>query len=271
MRSLPLLALAVLAAPVHAGAQGIAVPVRCTGACPAAQALPRTLLGDSVLVSADVKSDGSTTYVNHRFHNPMGWEVDGAFFFPLPNDATVTGASVFDGTELKQYGEWSTPGESRRMLEAIVRARRGSPLQAYRGRNVVHVRIPSIPAHGSVGLKLQYAQPPHTEGERLIYTYPLSAGAGEVPFSHIALTAQVTTAHGFGSISSPSHAMEVRAGTEMGRCPPAARCGYTGVPSRRVKVVTLTAGAEAAARDFRLEYTPLERSGPAEPPIPGRS
>jgi hypothetical protein len=271
MRSLPLLALAVLAAPVHVGAQGIAVPVRCTGACPAAQALPRILLGDSVGVSADVKSDGSTTYVNHRFHNSTGGEIDGAFFFPLPDDATVTGASVFDGTELKQYGEWSTPGESRRMLDSIVRASRGSPLRVYRGRNVVHVRIPSIPAHGSVGLKLGYTQPSHGEAGALAYDYPLSAGAGEVPFTHFALTAQVTTARGFGSISSSSHVVEVRAGTEMGRCPPAARCGYTGVPSRRVKVVTLTAGAEAAARDFRLEYTPLEQSGPAEPPMPGRS
>ena len=48
----------------------------------------------------------------------------------------------------------------------------------------------------------------------------------------------------------------------MGRCPPQSRCGFTSVPSRRVKVVRLEDKPDARTRDFVLVYVPAP--APAE-------
>lgn len=259
MRTLPLLALLALAPAVPtAAAQGIAVPVRCRGECPPPARMPRALVLDSVQVSANLRDGGSTTYVSHVFRNGSAGSIDAAFFFPLPDDATLTTVSVYEGRELKVYGDWSRPEESRWILEGIARERRGSGLEAYAGKRLVHVHLPAMPAGGAQHVQIGYTQPLRAEGGELRYRYPLSVAASAAPFRVADVVLEVRTGVGFRDLRSPSHAVDVRWGTEMGPCPPQARCGSMGVPSRRVKVVRLGGGRELRARDFELVYTPLE-------------
>lgn len=246
----------VLAAAAPAAAQGIVVPLRCHGGCPPGGRLPATLAADSVGVYASLKNGVATTYVDLVFRNPAAMVVDGAFFFPLPRDATLTEVSVYEGAELEQYNQWSGPDESRWILEVVVRDRPDAGLRAYAAENVVHVRVPSVPAHGSQRVRLVYTQPLRAEAGVFGYRYPLTAGAAAAPIQRVNLVLQVRTEAGFRDLSSPSHAVDVRWGEEGGPCPPRARCGWTNVPSRRVRVVTFQGGREAQARDFELVYTP---------------
>jgi hypothetical protein len=258
MRTLPLLALLVLAA-APAGAQGIVIPLRCDRECPANGSLPRIGV-DSVEVWATVERGVATTRVEHQFHNVLHSAVEAAFFFPLPAGATIRTVSVYDGQELDRYDEWTGPDESRWIAEGIVRGRLDSGLEGYAGAELVHVPV-RLSARGSGRVKISYTQPMVAENGTFTYRYPLATGGEAARAGHVTLGATVETEAGFRDLRSPSHAVRVEWGTEAGRCRPEAACGYTNVSSRRVKVVRLTPGPGDRARDFEIAWTAAEPDG----------
>lgn len=251
MRALPVLALLVFAPPATAAAQGILVPVRCHDECPR-----HALTVDSVHAWANLERGRAMTYVNHVFGNGTGEEIDGAFFFPLPPDAIVERVAVNEGEQLEIYNEWSGPEESRWILEGLARERRDPRLREYAAANVVHVRIPSINAHGVKQMQIGYSQPLRADGGVVAYRYPLSLAAA-APAGHVTLGMTVKTEAGFRDVGSPSHAVDVQLGTESGPCLPQERCGTRGFPSERVRVIRLLDGEGGRVRDFELVYTPI--------------
>jgi hypothetical protein len=257
MRALPLLALLSLAPAAPASGQAIVLPVRCQGACPAAERPRNALAIDSVSVWANLEGGSAITYVHHLIRNDTPADVEAAFFFPLPRGATVERVMVHEAlSRLESYNEWSGPAQSRRILEDLVRRRPERVLRAFGGMEVVHVRLPAVPAHGTRRLQIAYRQPLRKEGRTLAYRYPLALAAAVPPAGALTLGATVKTGAGFVDLRSPSHAVDVQWGTELGRCPPQSRCGFTSVPSRRVKVVRMGNAADARTRDFVLVYTP---------------
>ncbi|HEU0298775.1 MAG TPA: VIT domain-containing protein [Longimicrobium sp.] len=255
MLTRPLLLLPIfLACAAPLAAQGIIVPVRCAGEC-----APRALSVDSVDVWSNLEHGTAATYVDHVFRNGTGSVIDGAFFFPLPADAVLTRVALREGDELELYNEWSGPDESRWILEGIVRERRDARLGAYAGMNVVHVRVPSIPAHGVQHLQIAYTQPLRAEDGVIAWRYPLTAGAA--PAGHLTLGMTIKTEAGFRAIASTSHTVDVQWGMEPGPCRPQERCGTRGYPSERVRVVRLLPALRAWAQDFELVYTPKDSTG----------
>jgi hypothetical protein len=247
----PTFLLALLAiVPLPISAQGIVLPIRCAATC------PRTLTLDSVTVWANLDRGRAVTYVDYVVRNQTAGSVEGAFFFPIPTGAEVDRVWVRSGSDLELYNEWTRPEESRLMLDGFARERPDAGLAAYAGMRVVHVRVPPIAPGGSRHLQIGYAQPLRPERGTVAWRYPLSVAAAAAPVGHLELGMTVTTADGFRDLRSPSHAVRIEWGTEMGRCPPQARCGFMGVPSQRVKVVRLEHAADVRARDFELVYVP---------------
>lgn len=269
MRLAPLLALLAATPASTAVAQGMVVAARCAGDCGVASD-PRgdRIDIDSVAIWANVSEDTAATYVNHVIRNPTGVAVEGAFFFPLPRGATVQRVMVSENGRLVLYNEWSTPGESRRILQQILHERPGSRVGSYADIDVVHIRIPSIPPGATRRLQIGYSQPLQAQGRALVYRYPLGQVAAAAPVGELTLGLTVNTRAGFAELHSPSHAIDVAWGTEMGRCPPRARCGFTSVPSRRQKVVRMQPAGDARTRDFVLVYTPSAAGSPGDSILP---
>jgi len=261
MRPIILLLPLVTLAAAPCAAQGILLPVQCPGECPAG-----LLDVESVRIFANARPGHVVTTVNHTIRNASEETLDGAFFFPLPPDAAVTSVAVYQNNQVVQYDEWSRPEESRLILQGLARERRIPGLGEYARTGVVHVSVRDIPANGSRHLRIVYTQVPHVDGDRVVYRYPLSAGLAAAPAGHLTLGVEVKTAAGFDDLRSPSHAVEVEWGMEPGPCPPEARCGSMGVPSRRVKVVRLQSGREDRRRDFELVYVPSPGAAGATPP-----
>lgn len=251
MRALSLLALFLFAASTPSAAQGIVVPIRCQGACASG-----SLTVDTVHAWATLEQGRAMTYVNHVFRNATGEAIDGAFFFPLPPDAIIERVTVQEGKELEIYNEWSGPEESRWILQGLARERPEARLGSYAAANVVHVRIPSIDAHGSKRMQIGYSQPLRVDEGVIGYRYPLSLAAG-VPTGHLTFGMTIKTEAGFRDVGSPSHAVDVQLGTEPGPCRPRERCGTRGYPSERVRVIRLLSGGSGPTRDFELLYTPV--------------
>lgn len=256
MRTIALLAFFLLAPAASAAGQGILIPIRCQGGCASG-----SLRVDSVQAWANLERGRAMTYVNHVFSNTTGEEIDGAFFFPLPPDAVIERVAVQEGERLEIYNEWSGPEESRWILEGLARERPDARLREYAAARVVHVRIPSIAANGSKHMQIGYSQPLRAENGVIGYRYPLALAAA-APAGHVRLGMTVKTEAGFRDVHSPSHAVDVRLGTESRRCLPRERCGTRGFPSERVRVIRLLDAGAHRTRDFELLYTPIaEPSG----------
>ncbi len=257
MRTLPLIILLLLGS-APAAAQGIVVPLRCDRECPANGSLPRIAM-DSVEVWVTVDRGVAVTRVEHRFSNVLHGAVESAFFFPLPVDATIRSVWVYMDGELDQYNRWSGPDESRWIAEGIVRGREahglGAPgLEGYAGTTLMHAPV-RLSARGTGRVEITYAQPVIAENGTFTYRYPLAAGGESARAGNVTLGATVKTETGFRDLRSPSHAVQVEWGTELGRCPPTAACGSTNVQSRRVKTIRLTPSPGDWTRDFELVYT----------------
>jgi len=248
--------LLVLLSAAPLAAQGIALPLRCEGACPAR--LPATLALDSLRVWANLERGRADTYVDYVIRNQTAGTVEGAFFFPLPPGAEVDRVWVRAGSELELYREWSRPEESRLMLDGFARERPDAGLAAYAGARLVHVRVPPIAPGGVKHLQIGYTQPLRTERGAIAYRYPLALAARAAPVGHVDLGMTVKTQDGFVDIRSPTHAVAIQAGMEPGPCRPRERCGTRGYPSHRVKVVRLEHAAGVRARDFELVYVPTQ-------------
>jgi len=271
LRSLLALLAITIAAATSAAAQGMVVAVPCPGVCTAAGEPPRGRLGiDSVGIWADLRGDTASTYVNHVIRNPTGEAVEGAFFFPVPRGATVQRVVVSENGRAVLYNEWSTPARSRRTLQRLLHGQPGSQARTYAGMDLVHVRIPPIPPGATRSLQIAYSQPLRARAGSLVYQYPLGQAAA-TPVGELSVGVTVTTRAGFTELHSPSHAVDVRWGTEMGRCPPRARCGFRGVPSRRQKVVRMEDAPDARTRDFVLVYTPADANGRRDSTDPQQS
>jgi hypothetical protein len=226
MRALSLLSLVVLASAAPAAGQGILLPVGCARECQGG-----ALSIDSVAAWADLQRGYASTFVRYVFRNDGKAPLDGAFFFPLPADATVSWTTVYANGAVEMHGEWDEPGEARRILDSLASRLSGGAWREEAGRPMMHVRIPAIPAHGVKRLQIHYVQPLRTEGASIRYAYPLATRDSG---AHLTLGMTIRTEAGFDDLRSPSHAVDVEWGTESARCPPQMRCGYRGVPSHRV-------------------------------------
>jgi len=266
MRIPILLASAALAA-APAAAQGVLVSAACETSCPAGNSPPETVVIDSVRVFALLRDTLADTYVDHVFRNVAGETRGADLFVPLPNDATVLHVSVFDRLQILQYDRFSDADASRHLLDSLARARPGLRLPAYDGMKLVHLRVPAIPDGGERRVQVQYRQPLAARDGTVHYRYPLASGGG-ASYGALRLVMDVRTRAGFDDLTVSSHPARIEWGSEMGRCPPRARCGYRGVPSTRVKIIRLEGGPETQARDFHLRYTPSAVSAdtPAEWP-----
>lgn len=255
MRSLSISLLLALAAFAPAAAQGIAVPIRCAGDC--AGQLPATLAVDSVQAWANVDRGEAMTSTSHVFRNGTAGTLDAAFFFPLPRDAAIHTVSVTVNGKLTQYNQWSRPQESRWILDGLARDRPDAALAGYARTDIVHVPVLALPPGAAVRLQIVYGETLRGEGGSLAYRYPLSTAAVS-PVGSLRMGMTIRTEAGFRDISSPSHAVDVRLGSEPGPCLPRERCGTRGFPSERVRVVRIMEGGEDRARDFEVVYTPAE-------------
>ena len=212
---LPLIAL--LAAPVAAPAQGILVPQRCRPH--SGRPLPRSLTVESVSLDTRIQGQVATTRVTQVFRNEMPVVMEGVFFFPIPQDASITEFAIWDG-DRRLAGEVRPREEARRIYDGIVRRQRDPGLLEYAGENLFQASIFPIPARGTKRLELVYTQVLRAEGGTVGYRYPLGVGRNAAPIERLSGRVEIRAEESLRNVYSPSHRVEVsREGSRRGAAP----------------------------------------------------
>ncbi|HLM54941.1 MAG TPA: VIT and VWA domain-containing protein [Pyrinomonadaceae bacterium] len=232
----------LLVALVAAGAQaqGVIVPGPCRRCPPVPRPvpLPRSLPVKSVKIETKINGQVATTHVEQVFRNDTDQTLEGTYFFPIPESASISEFAIWDG-DRRLVGEVRTREEARRIYDEIVRRQRDPGLLEYAGRDLFQASIFPIPPRSDKKLELTYTQVLKAESGTVAYRYPLGTGRNVSQITGtVSGSVEVEGQKPLRNVYSPTHEIDVR-NSEGGR-------------RARVSFET-KAGREP--QDFQLFYT----------------
>lgn len=182
LRSIFALAVAVIA-PLfvvqNGNAQGVIVPLPCDfRPCrprPVPPALPNALPVKSIELDTKIEAQVATTHVEQVFRNDTPYTLEGTYFFPIPETASVVEFAIWENGK-KLVGEVRSREEARRIYDEIVRRQRDPGLLEYAGKNLFQASIFPIPPNSDKKLELTYTEILKAESGTVAYRYPLGTG-----------------------------------------------------------------------------------------------
>ncbi|HEX8558369.1 MAG TPA: VIT and VWA domain-containing protein [Pyrinomonadaceae bacterium] len=223
-----------------ADAQGVIVPgpcQRCPGPRPRPVPPPRSLPVKSIKIETKIAAQVATTHVEQVFRNDTDATLEGTYFFPIPESASVSEFAIWDG-DRRLVGEVRSREEARRIYDEIVRRQRDPGLLEYAGRDLFQASVFPIAPHSDKRLELTYTQVLKAEGETVAYRYPLGTGRNVSQITgSVSGSVEIEGREPLRNVYSPSHEVEV------------ARAG-----ERRARV-SFESAAGREPQDFQLFYT----------------
>ncbi|MFN2406910.1 MAG: VIT domain-containing protein [Pyrinomonadaceae bacterium] len=224
-----------------ARAQGVIVPGPCRR-CPTPPiverppVLPRALPVKSIKIDTKISSQVATTHVEQVFRNDTPLTLEGTYFFPIPETASIAEFAIWDG-DRRLVGEVRTREEARRIYDEIVRSKRDPGLLEYAGKDLFQASVFPIPPHSDKKLEITYTQVVRAEGGTVSYRYPLGTGRQLAQIGTVAGRIEVESKEPVRNVYSPTHTIDVKRNTD-----------------RRSLVSFETTGGKDP-QDFQLFYT----------------
>jgi Ca-activated chloride channel family protein len=191
-------------------AQGVIVPGPCRR-CPdqPRPALPRSLPVKSIKIDTKIVSQVATTHIEQIFRNDTDATLEGTYFFPIPEQASITEFAIWDG-DRRLVGEVRTREEARRIYDEIVRRQRDPGLLEYAGKDLFQASIFPIPPHADKKLEISYSQILSAESGTVAYRYPLGIGRQMAQIGSVSGRIELESKDPLRNIYSPTHAIEVK-------------------------------------------------------------
>ena len=226
--------------------QGVIIPDECHRCPPLPrplpQPIPRVLNVKSVKITTKIDSQVATTKVEQVFENPSPYRLEGAYFFPIPESASIADFAIYDGDK-RMAAEIVEKDKARQIYNAIVRRQIDPGLLEYAGKDLFQASVFPIEPRSTRKIELTYSQVLKSEGGTISYRYELGSGRRiqPQPAKEIAASVEINSPVDLKNIFSPSHKISV---TKDGE--------------RRARLSFEGTGADAQ-KDFLLYYSLSEK------------
>ncbi|MCY7345190.1 MAG: VIT and VWA domain-containing protein [Pyrinomonadaceae bacterium] len=228
-----------LCAAISASAQGVIVPIICDiRPCrptprPRPLPIPNALPVKSISLDTKINGQVATTHVEQVFRNDTSYTLEGTYFFPIPETASIIEFAIWENGK-KLVGEVRSREEARRIYDEIVRRQKDPGLLEYAGKDLFQASIYPIPPNSDKKLEITYSQILKAESGTVAYRYPLGTGKNlwsqqnsfedsnaqrNVPpqkFGTVSGKIEIIGKDGIRNIYSPSHQIEVKQKGETG-------------------------------------------------------
>ena len=223
----------ISAIPTHA--QGVIVPIICDirpcrpRPLPRPMPLPNALPVKSIQLDTKINGQVATTHVEQVFRNDTPYTLEGTYFFPIPENASIVDFAIWENGK-KLVGEVRSREEARRIYDEIVRRQRDPGLLEYAGKDLFQASIFPIPPNSDKKLELTYSQILKAESGTVGYRYPLGTGRnlwgrgpqnseiirGGVPqkFGTVSGKIEIVGKQALRNVYSPSHSIDVKNSSE---------------------------------------------------------
>jgi Ca-activated chloride channel homolog len=240
MKKIFLFCVTGLLATLSAHAQGTIIPrcpptVRCMPPRPVPQPLPNALPVKSIKLDVKINGQVATTHVEQIFRNDTPYTLEGTYFFPIPETASIVEFAIWENGK-KLVGEVRSREEARRIYDAIVRSQRDPGLLEYAGKDLFQASIFPIPPNSDKKLELTYSQVLKAESGTVAYRYPLGTGRNlwnqprpmmvdddsvrrnmpQQKFGTVSGSIEIVAKQALRNIYSPSHSIDTKRKGETG-------------------------------------------------------
>src|SRR5258705_2189063 len=221
--------------------QGLIVPGPCQRCPPPTRpippiTMPRALPIKSIKIDTKIVSQVATTHVEQVFRNDTDATLEGTYFFPIPEAASIAEFAIWDG-DRRLVGEVRSREEARRIYDEIVRRRRDPGLLEYAGKDLFQASIFPIIPHSDKKLEITLAQVVRADGGTVAYRYPLGTGRQLASIGSVAGRIEVESKEPRRNVYSPTHVIDVK---------------HSG---GRRSVVSFESESGKEPQDFQLFYT----------------
>lgn len=215
--------------------QGIIIPRPCDlrPCVPRPVPVPNVLPVKSIKLDTKIVGLVATTHVEQVFRNDTGMTLEGTYFFPLPENASIAEFAIWENGK-RLTGEVRTREEARRIYDEIVRKQRDPGLLEYAGKDLFQASIFPIPPNSDKKLELTYSEVLRADSGTVGYKYPLGTGRNlwqrpqwpvdaarpHVPkqvFGTVSGSIEISANQPLRNIYSPSHKIDVSAKSKTAR------------------------------------------------------
>ncbi|MFL6374315.1 MAG: VIT and vWA domain-containing protein [Pyrinomonadaceae bacterium] len=226
-------------------AQGVMIPIVCESRpCPQPRPMPRpvppALPVKSINIDVKINAQVATTHVEQVFRNDTPYTLEGTYFFPIPETASIIEFAIWENGK-KLVGEVRSREEARRIYDEIVRRQRDPGLLEYAGKNLFQASIFPIPPNSDKKLELTYSEVLKADSGTVAYKYPLGTGRnlwqspgphpiwedttgtgdpmprrGTQQFGTVSGSIQISGQQAITNIYSPTHTIDVKRKGETG-------------------------------------------------------
>ncbi len=220
--------------------QGVIVPIICDfrpcRPVPRPQPLPNALPVKSIQLDTKINGQVATTHVVQVFRNDTQFTLEGTYFFPIPETASIVEFSIWENGK-KLVGEVRSKEEARRIYDEIVRRQKDPGLLEYAGKDLFQASIFPIPPNSDKKLELTYTEILKAESGTVAYRYPLGTGrnvwanrqpmvsddsgqfrqgTGKQQFGTVSGSIEIVGKEALRNIYSPTHQIDVKRKGETG-------------------------------------------------------
>jgi hypothetical protein len=166
-------------------------------------------------VTVDIRDQIARTVVEESFVNHVGGVLEGVFYFPLPQDASISGFAMWIGGELVE-ADVVEKERAREIFETILRERRDPALLEWTGGNIFKARI--FPIADEKRIRITYTQVlPKVEGEYR-YHYALQSDMLRLhPLERLSIDVRVSSSESIESVVCPSHEVRLQTSANAAR------------------------------------------------------
>jgi predicted Zn-dependent protease len=156
-------------------------------------------------VTVDIRDQIARTVIEESFVNHTDAQLEGVFYFPLPQDASISGFGMWIGDKLIE-ADIVEKQRAREIYETILRERRDPGLLEWTGGNIFKARVFPIFAHAEKRIKITYTQVLPLKGSRYRYGYALQSELlQQHPLRELAIDVKVNSVVPLKSVTSPTH------------------------------------------------------------------
>jgi Flp pilus assembly protein TadD len=156
-------------------------------------------------VSVDIRDQIARTTIEESFVNRTNEQLEGVFYFPLPQDASISGFGMWIGENLVE-ADVVEKQRAREIYETILRERRDPGLLEWNGGNIFKARVFPILPRSEKRIKITYTQVLPLKGSRYRYSYALQSELlQQHPLRELAIDVKVNSVVPLKSVASPTH------------------------------------------------------------------
>ncbi|MDP6445425.1 MAG: VIT domain-containing protein, partial [Pirellulaceae bacterium] len=161
-------------------------------------------------VGVEIRDQIARTTIEESFVNNTGGVLEGVFYFPLPEDASISGFGMWINGALIE-ADVVEKHRAREIYETILREKRDPGLLEWTGGNIFKARVFPINPRSEKRIRIVYTQVLPLRANRYRYSYGLrSELLQKTPVRELSIDVQVHSALPLKSVTCPTHTVRTQ-------------------------------------------------------------